>query len=124
MYDYTARVLTVVDGDTLDLSIDLGFNIWITQRCRLQGIDTPETRTLDSAEKVLGLKAKAVLEGLVQTAKTVTVRTAKEDKYGRVLVTLFLDLININESLVASGYAWRYDGGTKDQDLNHLKGTP
>ena len=124
MYEYTARVLKVVDGDTLDLSIDLGFNIWITQRCRLQGIDTPETRTLDSAEKVLGLKAKAVLEGLVQTAKTVTVRTAKEDKYGRVLVTLFLDLININESLVASGYAWRYDGGTKDQDLNHLKGTP
>ena len=124
MYEYTARVLKVVDGDTLDLPIDLGFNIWITQRCRLQGIDTPETRTLDSAEKVLGLKAKAVLEGLVQTAKTVTVRTAKEDKYGRVLVTLFLDLININESLVASGYAWRYDGGTKDQDLNHLKGTP
>ena len=124
MYEYTARVLKVVDGDTLDLSIDLGFNIWITQRCRLLGIDTPETRTLDSAEKVLGLKAKAVLEGLVQTAKTVTVRTAKEDKYGRVLVTLFLDLININESLVASGYAWRYDGGTKDQDLNHLKGTP
>ena len=61
MYEYTARVLKVVDGDTLDLSIDLGFNIWITQRCRLQGIDTPETRTLDSAEKVLGLKAKAVL---------------------------------------------------------------
>ena len=124
MYEYTARVLKVIDGDTLDLSIDLGFNIWITQRCRLLGIDTPETRTLDSAEKVLGLKAKGVLEGLVQTAKTVTVRTAKEDKYGRVLVTLFLDLININESLVASGYAWRYDGGTRDQDLNHLKGTP
>jgi len=124
MYEYTARVLKVVDGDTLDLSIDLGFNIWITQRCRLQGIDTPETHTLNAAEKVLGLKAKGVLEGLVKTAKTVTVRTAKEDKYGRVLVTLFLDLININESLVAAGYAWRYDGGTKDRDLNHLKETP
>jgi len=124
MYEYTARVLRVIDGDTLDLSIDLGFNIWITQRCRLQGIDTPETHTLNAAEKVLGLKAKGVLEGLVKTAKTVTVRTAKEDKYGRVLVTLFLDLININESLVAAGYAWRYDGGTKDRDLNHLKETP
>jgi len=124
MYEYTARVLKVVDGDTLDLSIDLGFNIWITQRCRLQGIDTPETHTLNAAEKVLGLKAKGVLEGLVKTAKTVTVRTAKEDKYGRVLVTLFLDLININESLVAAGYAWRYDGGTKDRNLNDLKGTP
>ena len=124
MYEYTAQVLRVIDGDTLDLSIDLGFNVWITQRCRLQGIDTPETHTLNAAEKVLGLKAKGVLEGLVKTAKTVTVKTAKEDKYGRVLVTLFLDLININESLVASGYAWRYDGGTKDRNLADLKETP
>ena len=120
MYEYTAKVLKVVDGDTLDLSIDLGFDVWTTQRVRLLGIDTPETHTLDLKEKALGVKAKAMVEGLIKTATLIRVQTTKSDKYGRMLVTLFVDSVNINEALVAAGYAWRYDGGTKDKTLTDL----
>ena len=120
MYEYTAKVLKVIDGDTLDLSIDLGFDIWTMQRVRLLGIDTPETHTLDLTEKALGVKAKAMVEGLIKTATLIRVQTTKSDKYGRMLVTLFVDSVNINEALVAAGYAWRYDGGTKDKNLTDL----
>lgn len=120
MYEYTAKVLRVVDGDTLDLSIDLGFDIWTTQRVRLLGIDTPETHTLNLQEKALGVQAKAMVEGLIKTSLMVKVQTTKGDKYGRMLVTLFVDSVNVNEALIAAGYAWRYDGKAKDKTLGLL----
>ena len=86
MYEYQCKIVRVVDGDTVDVDIDLGFGIWMRgQRIRLYGIDTPESRTRDKAEKVCGLFAKQFLKG--QLGKTSTLRTKKDGKgkYGRIL---------------------------------------
>ena len=95
MYEYRVKkVLKVVDGDTIDVDIDLGFDISFTSRVRLAGIDTPESRTTNKDEKVLGLEVKDRLKHLISTANTVVIRTEKPDsseKYGRILGWLFLD---------------------------------
>ena len=126
MYTYRVKkVLSVVDGDTIDVEIDLGFDISITKRVRLAGIDTPESRTSNKYEKTLGLESKAFLKQRLASAQTVVIRTEKPDsseKYGRVLGWLYLDedKTSFNETMIASGYAWSYLGDTKVKDFDQL----
>ena len=127
MYTYRVRkVHKVVDGDTIDVDIDLGFNVSYYQRVRLAGIDTPESRTTDKYEKELGLEVKKKLGELLANANDVVIRTEKPDsteKYGRILGWLYLDGAekSVNEALIASGYAWEYMGDTKVKDFELLK---
>ena len=127
MYEYRVKkVLKVVDGDTIDVDIDLGFDISFTSRVRLAGIDTPESRTSDKNEKTLGLEVKDRLKHLISTANTVVIRTERPDsseKYGRILGWLFLDGAekSVNEALIADGYAWDYMGDTKVKDFELLR---
>jgi micrococcal nuclease len=127
MYEYRVKsVIAVVDGDTIDVDIDLGFDISITKRVRLAGIDTPESRTKDKAEKTLGLEVKEHLKKKLKEAKLIVIKTELPDsteKYGRVLGWLFLDgaELSVNEALVATGYAWGYLGDTKVKDFETLR---
>jgi micrococcal nuclease len=127
MYEYRVKkVLKVVDGDTIDVDIDLGFDISFTSRVRLAGIDTPESRTKDKVEKALGLESKKKLGELIASAQTIVIKTEKmnsSEKYGRILGWLFLDGAekSVNEALIASGYAWGYMGDTKVKDFELLK---
>jgi micrococcal nuclease len=116
----------VVDGDTIDVDIDLGFNVSYYQRVRLAGIDTPESRTTDKYEKELGLEVKKKLGEYLANAKDVVIRTEKPDsteKYGRILGWLYIDGAekSVNEALIAGGYAWEYMGDTKVKDFELLK---
>jgi micrococcal nuclease len=126
MYEYHVKKVTnVVDGDTIDVEIDLGFDISFSSRVRLAGIDTPESRTKDKAEKALGLEAKEYIKSKIKDAKEVVIKTEKMDsseKYGRILGWLFLDgsKVSINEQMIADGYAWGYLGETKIKDFNAL----
>jgi len=126
MYEYRVKkVLRVVDGDTIDVDIDLGFNVSYTQRVRLAGIDTPESRTTDLKEKALGLEVKEYLKHSLEGAEDVIIQTEKPDsseKYGRILGWLFIndDEISLNEKMINEGYAWEYDGGTKKKDFDSL----
>ena len=122
---YVKKVTKVVDGDTIDVEIDLGFDISFSSRVRLAGIDAPESRTKDKMEKALGLEAKAYLKSQIDSAKTVVIKTEKMDsseKYGRILGWLFLDgsEVSMNEKMIADGYAWGYLGDTKVKDFNAL----
>ncbi len=127
MYTYRVRkVHKVVDGDTIDVDIDLGFDVSFSQRVRLAGIDTPESRTTDKAEKELGLEVKKKLGDLLANAKDIVIRTEKPDsteKYGRILGWLYLDgaEVSVNHALIAGGYAWEYMGSTKVKDFELLK---
>jgi micrococcal nuclease len=127
MYEYRVKsVIAVVDGDTIDVDIDLGFDISITKRVRLAGIDTPESRTTDKVEKALGLEVKELLKKKLKEAKQIVIRTEKPDsteKYGRVLGWLYLDGDgqSVNNALVASGYAWGYMGDAKVKNFEELK---
>jgi micrococcal nuclease len=126
MYEYYVReVKNVVDGDTIDVVIDLGFNVLFEQRVRLAGIDTPESRTTDKAEKALGLEAKEYLKKHLKAAKNVVIRTEKMDsseKYGRILGWVYLDGASesINNKMIIDGYAWGYLGDTKVKDFAAL----
>jgi micrococcal nuclease len=126
MYEYRIKkVLKVVDGDTIDVDIDLGFNISYTQRVRLAGIDTPESRTKDAREKALGLEVKDKLKKAIDAAKDVVVKTELPDsseKYGRILGWVYLDgdTRSLNEQLIEEGYAWGYMGDTKVKDFDAL----
>ena len=126
MYEYRVKkVLRVVDGDTIDVDIDLGFNVSYTQRVRLAGIDTPESRTTDLKEKALGLEVKEYLKHSLEGAEDVVIQTEKPDsseKYGRILGWLFIndEEVSLNEKMINEGYAWEYDGGTKKKDFESL----
>jgi len=126
MYEYRVKkLINVVDGDTIDVEIDLGFDISIFKRVRLAGIDTPESRTTDKMEKSLGLESKAKLKQLLSDAKLIVIKTEKPDsseKYGRVLGWLYIDdiKVSINDTLIASGYAWSYLGDTKVKNFDEL----
>jgi micrococcal nuclease len=126
MYEYNIKKVTkVVDGDTIDVDIDLGFNISYTQRVRLAGIDTPESRTKDLREKALGLEVKDKIKKLIESAKTVIIKTELPDsteKYGRILGWVYLDgaAKSLNEQLIEEGYAWGYMGETKVKDFDAL----
>ena len=122
---YVKKVTKVVDGDTIDVDIDLGFDISFSSRVRLAGIDTPESRTSDKAEKALGLEAKAYLKHEIEASKSVVIKTKKMDsseKYGRILGWVFLDgaELSLNEKMINDGYAWGYLGETKVKDFDVL----
>ncbi len=127
MYEYRVKKITnVVDGDTIDVDIDLGFNVSFSQRVRLAGIDTPESRTSDKAEKALGLESKDYLKSKLKEAKDVIIKTEKPDsseKYGRILGWLYVDgdTVSINDHMIEDGYAWGYLGDTKVKDFDALK---
>tara|TARA_Y100001973_G_C5204626_1_gene340550 strand:- start:3352 stop:3765 length:414 start_codon:yes stop_codon:yes gene_type:complete len=117
MYTYKAKLDRVIDGDTIDVNMDLGFDITIHKRIRLAGIDTPESRTRDLEEKKRGLASKARLIELLDKGDLV-VESTDVGKFGRVLGNLTVhpegDLpININKTLVKEGYAVEYFGGKK-----------
>jgi micrococcal nuclease len=126
MYEYRVKkVHKVVDGDTIDVDIDLGFSVSFFSRVRLAGIDTPESRTTDAKEKALGLEVKEKLKKELAAAKDVVIKTEKPDsseKYGRILGWVFLDGsdVSLNQKLINEGYAWTYGGGTKIKDFNEL----
>jgi len=126
MYEYNIKEVTkVVDGDTIDVDIDLGFNISYAQRVRLAGIDTPESRTKDLREKALGLEVKDKIKKAIDSAKTVVIKTELPDsteKYGRILGWVYLDgaAKSLNEQLIEDGYAWSYMGDTKIKDFDAL----
>jgi len=122
---YVKKVTKVVDGDTIDVDIDLGFDISFSSRVRLAGIDTPESRTADKMEKTLGLESKEYLKKAIDASKSVVIKTEKMDsseKYGRILGWLYLDgsAVSVNEQMIADGYAWGYLGDTKVKDFEAL----
>ena len=127
MYEYYVRkVENVVDGDTIDVLIDLGFDILFQSRVRLAGIDTPESRTKDLAEKTLGLESKEYLKKHLKDAKSVVIKTEKMDsseKYGRILGWVYVngDTESLNDKMINDGYAWGYMGDTKVKDFEALK---
>ena len=127
MYEYFVKEeKNVVDGDTIDVVIDLGFDILFASRVRLAGIDTPESRTTDKAEKALGLEAKEYLKKQLKDAKSVVIRTEKMDsseKYGRILGWVYVngESESVNNKMINDGYAWGYLGETKIKDFEVLK---
>jgi micrococcal nuclease len=120
----------VVDGDTIDVTIDLGFDLYKKERVRIAGVDTPEKRTRDLEEKALGLDAtnwmKEQLEGAIDGDDELTIRTELKGgmgKYGRLLGWLYVgdDDVSLNEKMIIQGYAWGYDGGTKKKNFEELR---
>jgi micrococcal nuclease len=115
----------VVDGDTIDASIDLGFDISLEKRIRLAGVDTPESRTTDANEKKYGLESKEWLKKRCENAKDILIKTELPDsteKYGRIIGHLFIngEETSLNNQMIAEGYAWNYDGGTKVKNFAEL----
>ena len=127
MYEYFVKnVTSVVDGDTIDVVVDLGFDIMFASRVRLAGIDTPESRTTDKAEKILGLESKEYLKKQLKDAKSVVIKTEKmnsSEKYGRILGWIYVngDTVSLNDKMINDGYAWGYLGETKVKDFEVLK---
>lgn len=127
MYEYYVRkVENIVDGDTIDVLIDLGFDILFQSRVRLAGIDTPESRTKDLKEKALGLESKEYLKKALKDAKSVVIKTEKMDsseKYGRILGWVYIngDTVSLNDMMINDGYAWGYLGDTKVKDFDALQ---
>jgi len=123
MYNYNAKCIRVVDGDTIDAEIDLGFDIKVTKRIRLGGINAPESRTRNKVEKKLGLAAKERLKEMLEGAANCFELESKElGKFGRVIGKLHIDKIAgkdvitkvcVNDCLVKEGYAVEYDGGKR-----------
>jgi len=124
------KINRVVDGDTIDVTIDLGFDLYKKERVRVAGVDTPEKRTKNLEEKALGLDAtawlKAKLEETIKGDEELTVRTELKGgvgKYGRLLGWLYVgdSDLSLNEQMITEGYAHAYDGGTKNMDLEALR---
>jgi len=115
MYRYNAKLDRVVDGDTIDALVDLGFNTWKKVRIRLMGIDAYESRTRDLEEKKLGLAAKARLNEIIESNDLLFIlKSHGVGKYGRCLGEIFIEEgISINQTLINEGHATQYNGGTK-----------
>lgn len=121
MYEYEIKIQKVIDGDTIDVLFDVGFSMFREERIRLAGIDTPETASKDKREKSMGGEAKVFVAEWLRAQKSLKAKTTKDDKYGRILADIYGDNGScLNEEIVAKGYAWKYDGGTKVKDLNAL----
>ena len=130
---YNFRVVSidrVLDGDTIDVTIDLGFDLYKKERVRVAGVDTPEKRTRDLEEKALGIDAtnwiKEKLEGAISGEDELAVRTelvGGMGKYGRLLGWLYIGdaELSLNEQMITEGYAWEYDGGTKQKNFEELR---
>jgi micrococcal nuclease len=119
------QILKVVDGDTIDASIDLGFDISLEKRIRLAAVDTPESRTADANEKKYGLESKEWLKHKVENAKNILIKTELPDsteKYGRIIGHLFINdqETSLNNQMIIEGYAWEYSGGTKKKNFAEL----
>jgi micrococcal nuclease len=117
MYRYGAKLVRVIDGDTADVMIDLGFDTWIKARLRFKGVDTWEKRTRDKAEKVKGLKASAFTEAyLMLNEGRFEIQSYGKGKYGRVLADIFIkgEETSLNKLLIENGHAVSYDGGSKN----------
>jgi len=124
------EIVKVLDGDTIDVIIDLGFDLYKKERVRIAGVDTPEKRTRDLEEKALGQDAtdwmKERLDGAISGEDDLVIRTELDGgvgKYGRLLGWLYIgdDLVSLNEQMIEEGYAWSYDGGTKKKDFQELR---
>ena len=124
------KINRVVDGDAIDVTIDLGFDLYKKERVRVAGVDTPEKRTRDKEEKVLGIDAtnwlKERLEAAIKGDDELTIRTelvGGVGKYGRLLGWLYIGdaETSLNELMISEGYAWSYDGGTKKKDFEELR---
>lgn len=116
LFQYKAIINRVVDGDTIDVDCDLGFGIWKNKmRVRLLGVDTPEKRTRDLVEKRFGLLATAIVEGFCPEGKEIIIRTVLDNKgkFGRILGTIFVDDLNLNDYLIENRYAVKYEGQSK-----------
>lgn len=122
MYEYkVVSIDKVVDGDTVDCTIDLGFSTLTKQRVRLAGIDTPESKSSDPLMKQAAQKASSFLHSWMKNnAGNIFIQTTKDDKYGRILGRFYCQGSCINDTLVQLGYAWAYDGGVKKADLEEL----
>jgi len=130
---YNFRVIEinrVLDGDTIDVTIDLGFDLYKKERVRVAGVDTPEKRTRDLEEKVLGIDAtnwlKDHLDGAINGDDDLIIRTELDGgvgKYGRLLGWLYIgtEEVSLNEQMIEEGYAWSYDGGTKQKNFEELR---
>ena len=124
------KIDKVLDGDTIDVTIDLGFDLYKKERVRIAGVDTPEKRTRDLEEKSLGIDAtnclKAKLTETIKGDEELLIRTELKGgvgKYGRLLGWLYIGdaTISLNELMIEEGYAWEYDGGTKQKDFEVLR---
>ena len=124
------KIKKVLDGDTIDVVIDLGFDLAKTERVRIAGVDTPEKRTRNLEEKALGLDAtnwlKDKLNETIKGEDELVVRTELKGgvgKYGRLLGWLYVgdSDLSLNEQMITEGYAWPYDGGTKQKDFEELR---
>jgi len=124
------KIKKVLDGDTIDVIIDLGFDLAKTERVRIAGVDTPEKRTRDLEEKALGLDAtnwlKGKLEETIKGDEELLIRTELKGgvgKYGRLLGWLYVgdSDLSLNEQMITEGYAWEYDGGTKQKNFEDLR---
>ena len=124
------EIVKVVDGDTIDVIIDLGFDLYKKERVRVAGVDTPEKRTRNKEEKALGIDATnwltEQLDSAIDGEDDLVIRTEIDGgfgKYGRLLGWLYIgeDTESINERMIREGYAWKYDGGTKNKDFQQLR---
>ncbi|MDM8567282.1 thermonuclease family protein [Candidatus Halobeggiatoa sp. HSG11] len=118
MYKYKCKLIKVVDGDTIDAEIDLGFKIFIKERIRLMGIDTPESRTRNKAEKSWGMASKEFLKKTLKDNGNkfeLTTKIQTKSKFGRILGTIIIDDIDVNELLVKNKLAIPYTGENKDE---------
>ena len=130
MYTYKCTVVKIIDGDTIDVTLDLGFSLTKKERVRIAGVDTPEKRTRDLEEKTLGIDATNWMkEKLTETIKgdeELVIRTelvGGVGKYGRLLGWIYVgdDEFSLNEQMITEGYAWAYDGGTKQKNFEELR---
>ena len=129
MYEYKCKILRVVDGDTVDIDIDLGFGIWMhKERVRMMGIDTPESRTRDLVEKAFGLASKERLKellpiGSIQVLKTEIDKSGEDakGKFGRILGDFLIEEKRVTDILIEEGHAVAYFGGSKeDVEAQHM----
>jgi len=112
MYEYSAKLDRVVDGDTVDALVDLGFDTWKKVRIRMFGMNAPESRTRDLDEKAKGIASKIRLEELLESGRF-TLKSMGVGKFGRCLGIIYIDGININQTLITEGHAVEYHGGKR-----------
>jgi len=129
MYEYRCKILKVVDGDTVDVDIDLGFGVWLKkERVRMMGIDTPESRTRDKVEKLFGLTAKKYVKDNMPTNSMQVLKTEidrsgedKKGKFGRILGDFILDNKRLTDMMIEDGHAVAYFGGSKEEiQMKHM----
>lgn len=119
-YTYNFKLIRVIDGDTIDVSIDLGFSIWKKERVRIADIDAPESITSDHNEKAYGMRAKSMVKAWFSDREDFVIKTELDDKYGRCLGYIFSGEDCLNDYLLGNKYVWKYDGGKKIKNFSEL----